>query len=150
MDEIRIDINSEIFEPMLAGINEKLGILFEAMAAGEFYGGDITAKITIELQQDTKRYDRVTPEGEALVEIHEFERPSIDYKVKLILKKQSESKGSFCEMGMELAKVDGQWILRDLPDQQIRMILDKEENEMYEPEEEEDGLEQEPGREDDE
>ncbi|MEN6421624.1 MAG: hypothetical protein ABFD76_06710, partial [Smithella sp.] len=81
--------------------------------------------------------------------------------------------------GMELVKENGQWILRDLPDQQIKMIMEFEETPeteggidslknkltsmglMEEKEDivredenviepEEDGFEPEPGREDDE
>jgi hypothetical protein len=124
--ETPIDIRSPVFQELLDNVDEKLEMLLEQLETGEFYGGDISIKISVESQDDVKHYDKITDEGKQYKEALKYKRPVIEHKTKLVLKKQSESKGSYAQNNMEMVKVDGVWILRELPDQQMKMEMEEE------------------------
>ena len=106
------NLSSPAFEEFNNDLNAAILQCVHEIHNGTFAGGDISAKISIELINDSEIYVHKNKEiggveiGEPRKEIYNYKKPSIDYKVTLTLKRCGESKGSYQPVGMELKKRD--------------------------------------------
>lgn len=82
LEELKRQINSEIQR-----------VLMQA-ELGHFEGGDVTAKIVINVVKDA-------------VDGYEFKRPAIDYSVTTNLRKQYKQTGGYHTLDNELLSVEG-------------------------------------------
>jgi len=110
--EFEFNLRSPAFEEFNNDLNVAILQCVHEIHNGTFAGGDISAKIGIELINDSEIYVRKGKEiggveiGEPRKEVYSYKKPVIDYKVTLTLKRRGESKGSYEPVGMELKKGD--------------------------------------------
>jgi hypothetical protein len=120
MRQIKVDINSEIFEQFNNDLNNALMECLNELYAENFEAGDISAKIAVELPEDMEIYPEINDNGDAVEKAYVFKKPSIDYKVTLTLKKRAEAKGAYKER-LELQKDGDQFVLKEITGAQISL-----------------------------
>lgn len=89
---------------------------------GNFAGGDINAKISIELQSDYENFAVGADEkGKPKYKAYQYKKPDIEYKVTLTLKKRGEAKGSYNPASMELKRDNERFILSEVTKAQLTL-----------------------------
>jgi len=96
-----INIYSPIFAEFLENINKAIINCLAEVYEGNFSGGDISAKISLELISGSEPYLELV-DGEEKKRYYSYKHPSIEHKVALTLKKKAEAKGGYIEPDQEL------------------------------------------------
>jgi len=97
-----ISMTSPIFEDFIKNLNNAVNECLHELNAENFSGGDITAKISIELEDAVEVYPESGKGKEATQGRHHYKKPNIEHKVALTLKKKSENKGGYSQQRQEL------------------------------------------------
>lgn len=123
MKEIEVSINSPIFEEFNVNLNNKILSCLEELYAENFNGGEINAKISIELVNDYEHYPTTGNDGEIIEKSYHFRKPTIEHKVTLTLKKKAEVKGIYNEQ-LELKRdnENERFILTEIPKAQLTLL----------------------------
>jgi len=95
---MELNIMSPVFAEFLTNLNLAVIECLKETTAGNFSGGEISAKVSIEVVDASEVYAEGTsedaPRGK---ELYHYQKPVIEHKVALTLKKHTEAKGSYDE-----------------------------------------------------
>ena len=115
--EIIMSITSEPFADLRWSFDRVLAAVLKKMEIRDSDSADITLKVKI-------RFDHVKTMDSSTGEMIEARNPSIQYKVnhKLEYKSNEDSEeGTFQRADSYLALVDGQWTIRPIEDNQMKI-----------------------------
>jgi len=91
------------FVEFLGELETAIQSVLEEIYSGNFAGGEISAKIAIELQDAHEAYPETTDEsGQITKHFYNFKTPRIDHAVTMTLKRRSQIKGTFIDRDTEL------------------------------------------------
>jgi len=122
--EFALNLQSEAFSEFNQDLNARIIECLGELHDGYFVGGDITAKISIDLRTHYESYPvGIDEQGRQKSKSYKYKRPGIDYKVTLMLKKREESKGSYDTRQMELKKKGDGFMLAEV--KQAQLTLDE-------------------------
>lgn len=121
MKEIEVSINSPIFAEFNENLNEKLLSCMQELYAENFSGGEISAKISIEIVDDCEFYPSTDEHGEITEKAYHFQKPVIEHKITLTLKKRDEVKGVYNEQ-LELKRDNERFILTEVKKAQLSLL----------------------------
>ena len=97
------NLKSPAFTEFMGELEAALQSVLEEVYSGNFAGGDISAKIAIELQDASEEYPETTDESGAKVKhYYNFKTPQIDHAVTTTLKRRQQIKGTFIDRDTEL------------------------------------------------
>lgn len=116
-EENKISFDSELFKELRDEVSKCINNCISQLEGGLFTGGDITAKISLTLEE--------VPIKNCAGPITRFYTTlSCDYKAQLVLKKKFEVKGAINPEG-EIVYGDDGYFIDEVPDGQIKMNLDE-------------------------
>ena len=114
MKQTEVNVNSPIFEEFICNLNTAILKCLSEMHADNFSGGDISAKISIEVERACELFPAGLDEnGREKTKAYHYKKPAIEHKVTLTLKKREEAKGSYSE-DLELKQDDERFILSEV------------------------------------
>ena len=121
-NEFELNLQSPAFTEFNENLNAAIIACLRELHEGNFVGGDISKKISIELQSDHENFAVGTDEkGKTKFKAYQFKKPDIEYKVTLTLKKRDEAKGSYNPASMELKRDKGRFILSEVTKAQLTL-----------------------------
>lgn len=92
---LQIDIESPIFSEMLSNVDTEIQRVISKVFNKEFEGGEITLKISIELQQGREKIQRQAEDGELYEDEFLYRKPYIKHNVSTTLKKKFKKEGLY-------------------------------------------------------
>jgi len=120
--QFELNLQSPAFEEFNENLNKTILACLRELHAGKFIGGEIAAKISIELQSDSEYFAVGTDDkGKPKYKSYQFNKPEIDHKVTLTLKKRDEIKGTYSPSAMELKQDNGRLILSAVTKAQLSL-----------------------------
>jgi len=122
MKELEFSIHSPVFEDFKTDINENIQACMKEVYAGNFEGGEISAKISIELGYGYEHYPATDENGEISDKVYQYRKPVMEHKITLTLKKRHETKGKYNAEGMELKADDDRFILAEVAKAQLSFV----------------------------
>jgi len=107
--EFELNLQSPAFKELRFNLDTAIISCLHELYEGNFAGGDITAKINIELESDTEVFSAGTDnEGRPIGKSYSFKKPTIEHNVGLTLKKRVEAKGGYIPGRLMELKRDGE------------------------------------------
>jgi len=102
-EQQNFNLKSTPFNEFSVELEAALQSVLEEIYNGSFVGGEISAKIAIELQNAHEEYPETTDENGAKIKhYYNFKTPRIDHAVTMTLKRRSQTKGTFIDRDTEL------------------------------------------------
>ncbi|MCL2215788.1 MAG: hypothetical protein FWB91_02080 [Defluviitaleaceae bacterium] len=131
--EFELTAQSEAFEDFNAHLNHRIKKCLYELYEGNFEGGEISAKISIELCDSTQEVYVQNESGEEETTTKYFRTPQIESKVTLTLKKRTEAKATFSKKTLELKfdKESGRFTLAEIPQMQMKLTDIEEEVDAF-------------------
>ncbi|MCL2357118.1 MAG: hypothetical protein FWC70_08180 [Defluviitaleaceae bacterium] len=121
--EFTLTAQSDAFKDFNENFNRKITECLYELYHGNFEGGEISAKISIELVDCTRAVHLQDEYGQGASTTKVYRTPQIETKVTLTLKKRTEAKATYSERTLELKfdKEGQRFTLSEVP--QIQMKL---------------------------
>ena len=131
MKKTEVNLHSPVFAEFNENLNQAiLQVLLECYE-GSFTGGEIAAKISIELESGAEVFPAGEDEnGKPKSRVYSYRKPIIVHKVTLTLKRRAEAKGSNNEP-LELKRDgDDRFVLQEITKAQLTLdeLGDRNEN----------------------
>ena len=102
--EFELNLNSPAFSDFCENLNHAILQCLHELYEGNFAGGDIAAKISIDLESDSQYIptEKKDDAGKTVYKTYHYKKPAIEHKVTITLKKRAETKGEYNPLDMEL------------------------------------------------
>lgn len=113
-------IESPIYADVRGMVNIKLTELLAEIDSGDFTGGDLTMKLSFDMQPAVEDVTVQDEGGEAEVVGRTYKNPTFEFQVAATLKKTSKDKGKFADK-RRLEIEDGRFLAAPVPSPQMTM-----------------------------
>ena len=122
MNDVELNIKSDIFKEMLSELNGKLQYCLKELHEEKFEDGKITLGLEVALIEKEESTSKSNNHGEIEPSIYEYKEPKITYSVNLQLKKKYGSNGTVeFKDSVELVEKGGIFIAKPIKGSQIKM-----------------------------
>ncbi|MDO4778485.1 MAG: hypothetical protein Q4A42_02895 [Tissierellia bacterium] len=120
-NKIKLDFSNEIFDEVKLKIDNQLRIILSNLHSNKFEAGNLTIKIDIEKNEETRT---VVDETETAVQ-EVYTNLKINHKVTTTLKKNFSEDGTFKKKNLEFKFVNDEYILAEQESRQLSMDLEQ-------------------------
>ena len=121
-----LKLTDPTLSPIVADLEARIQECFSELDAGNFTEGSLTLKLNMQLIDDVETYavkgksvDGVTTAVRE--EVYGYKKPAFEYKSTLSFKKRKDTKATFNPQGVELKKVDGEFIIVKIEENQLNL-----------------------------
>ena len=118
-----LNLKSQAFTEFCCNFNTAIIECLSELYEGNFEGGDIAAKVSIEIERGVEFFPttEMDENGKIKEKSYHYKKPNIEHKVTLTLKKRAEAKGGYVPHAMELKKDNDQYLLSPVTKAQLSL-----------------------------